>query len=280
MAFALAASPPHPSQAERFFADLPVHTAMLDEFGVIVAVNDQWKRFAEASGLNCPHGGVGENYLRHCAFADPQSPHLVRELSRLLAGEIDMFSHVYPCHSPNERRWFILLGFPHISDGCRIALMHVDVTAIVSSMSRATALAGPHKADGDLADDEVCAASATRIAALFEKSMASAMSAARGLAHDGRERGRQRGGYQTPLSRRQQDVLALIAEGLTNGEIARRLGLSENTVKIHVSGIFSRLGLESRAQVVHWALTRERGHDGVSAFPRYRHIGIASPKDK
>ncbi|RAI44501.1 hypothetical protein CH341_08830 [Rhodoplanes roseus] len=63
---------------------------------------------------------------------------------------------------------------------------------------------------------------------------------------------------QPPLSKRQWQVLSLMTNGMTNVEIARQLGLSPNTVKIHVSGILARLGLPSRTQAVHWALTQGR----------------------
>jgi DNA-binding CsgD family transcriptional regulator len=49
------------------------------------------------------------------------------------------------------------------------------------------------------------------------------------------------------LSRRELEVLALVAEGLTNQEIARRLVLSEHTVHRHVANILRKLGLPSRA---------------------------------
>jgi DNA-binding NarL/FixJ family response regulator len=45
-------------------------------------------------------------------------------------------------------------------------------------------------------------------------------------------------------------VLRLVAEGLTNKEIARRLILTENTVKTHVTSLFNKLGVDSRAQAV------------------------------
>jgi DNA-binding NarL/FixJ family response regulator len=52
------------------------------------------------------------------------------------------------------------------------------------------------------------------------------------------------------LTPREAEVLRLIAEGLTNGEIASRLYLSSATVKTHVNHIFGKLGAESRVQVV------------------------------
>ena len=50
------------------------------------------------------------------------------------------------------------------------------------------------------------------------------------------------------LTERQHDVLALVAEGLTNAEIAARLYLSERTVEHHVSAVLAKLGANSREQ--------------------------------
>jgi predicted ATPase/DNA-binding CsgD family transcriptional regulator len=52
------------------------------------------------------------------------------------------------------------------------------------------------------------------------------------------------------LSKREAEVLSLIAEGLTNKEIAHRLIVTENTVKTHVTSLFNKLGVDSRAQAV------------------------------
>ncbi len=55
------------------------------------------------------------------------------------------------------------------------------------------------------------------------------------------------------LTPRETDVLRLIASGANNREIARRLFLSEGTVKNHVSNILTRLGLRDRTQAALYA---------------------------
>lgn len=56
-----------------------------------------------------------------------------------------------------------------------------------------------------------------------------------------------------PLTARETDVLTLVANGLTNGEIAERLYISEATVKTHVTHIFTKLGLRDRAAAIIYA---------------------------
>jgi len=52
------------------------------------------------------------------------------------------------------------------------------------------------------------------------------------------------------LTGREVDVLRLAAQGLTNKQIALSLGISEHTVKFHVSAIFAKLGVSNRAEAV------------------------------
>ena len=59
------------------------------------------------------------------------------------------------------------------------------------------------------------------------------------------------------LSARESEVMALIAGGHTNGEIAARLFLAEKTVKNHVRRIYSKLGVPNRpAAIAHWLSAR------------------------
>lgn len=56
-----------------------------------------------------------------------------------------------------------------------------------------------------------------------------------------------------PLSPREQQILTLVAEGWTNKQIARELGVAESTVKIHVQHILRKLKIESRVQAAVYA---------------------------
>ncbi|QRK04840.1 response regulator transcription factor [Archangium violaceum] len=55
------------------------------------------------------------------------------------------------------------------------------------------------------------------------------------------------------LSEREREVLLLVADGLTNTDIAQRLGISEKTVKSHVSNILGKLQVEDRTQAAAFA---------------------------
>jgi ATP/maltotriose-dependent transcriptional regulator MalT len=59
------------------------------------------------------------------------------------------------------------------------------------------------------------------------------------------------------LSQREVEVLGLLAEGCANKVVARRLGISPNTVKTHVARLFEKLEVASRTQAI--ARARELG---------------------
>lgn len=63
---------------------------------------------------------------------------------------------------------------------------------------------------------------------------------------------------ESPLSRREEEVAALVADGLSNRQIARRLHLSERTAENHVTHILNKLGFDSRARIAAWYTGRNR----------------------
>jgi len=60
------------------------------------------------------------------------------------------------------------------------------------------------------------------------------------------------------LTPREEEVLSLVGEGLANKQIARRLGISEKTVKAHLTNVFQSIGVESRTEAALWAQQRIR----------------------
>jgi DNA-binding CsgD family transcriptional regulator len=62
----------------------------------------------------------------------------------------------------------------------------------------------------------------------------------------------------SPLSAREAEIASLVADGLTNRQIASRLFLSERTVDSHVRHILNKLGSSSRAQIATWVTARDR----------------------
>ena len=69
-------------------------------------------------------------------------------------------------------------------------------------------------------------------------------------------------GLPSNLTRREVEVLALIGEGLSNREIGERLVLGQATVKTHVNRIFAKIGTQSRAQAVRYAISNGLARPG------------------
>lgn len=78
-------------------------------------------------------------------------------------------------------------------------------------------------------------------------------------------RGRPR--HPEVLTPRQQDVLALLRQGLTNEEIAGRLGITPDGVKYHVSDILRRLHVESRHEAAAWQPEQQRSRWALALAP-------------
>jgi PAS domain-containing protein len=112
---------------------LPANIALLDTRGVIVSVNESWRRFAVTNVLHCPGYAVGVNYLEICDSAKNDCSAEARQVAEgiraVLQGVAKSFSIEYPCYSPAEQRWFLLTVTPLGGDRTNGAVvMHVDIT--------------------------------------------------------------------------------------------------------------------------------------------------------
>ena len=75
-------------------------------------------------------------------------------------------------------------------------------------------------------------------------------------------------GHASPLTRRQMEVVSLLAAGKSTREVARALGVAPRTVQVHVGLIMKKLGVTSRLQVVALALRDMRESTGSKFVPR------------
>lgn len=112
------------------FETLPFEIALLNREGDILFVNNAWKEFGDANGTTHETYWVGENYLTTCYRADDSLATTVADaLDALLAGDRDYFRIEYPCHSPDDQRWFLLEATAVRHRGDRYGIVaHVDIT--------------------------------------------------------------------------------------------------------------------------------------------------------
>lgn len=120
-------------QANDLLDALNLQVAVLDEHGIIVAVNEEWKRFARENGGDGVNAYVGTNYLNVCDVdacgRDEGARAALAGIRALVAGAQDRFTAEYPCHAPTEQRWFLLrmTRFSHAGK-TYIATTHEDIT--------------------------------------------------------------------------------------------------------------------------------------------------------
>jgi PAS domain S-box-containing protein len=112
---------------------LPAHIALLDAQGVIVSVNEAWRRFVRANGMRGADCGVGVNYLEVCDGAMGQEPSALRTIAggirSVLFGSEATFTIEYPCDSPTGKRSFLLTVTPLVKQGLGGAVVtHLDIT--------------------------------------------------------------------------------------------------------------------------------------------------------
>lgn len=108
---------------------LPINVAVIDADGEILLTNRAWEEFAGVG----PEGDdmVGVNYLEATdAEGDEHAQRALEGLREVIDGDRELFTLEYPCHSPDQKRWFLMRATPLPSDAAgSVVLAHVDITA-------------------------------------------------------------------------------------------------------------------------------------------------------
>jgi DNA-binding CsgD family transcriptional regulator/Tfp pilus assembly protein PilF len=126
-------------------------------------------------------------------------------------------------------------------------LREVERPRLLAEVHMALAEAKAGDASGATAEARAALAIFTRLGARRDVDRASALLRSLGVTV------RSGAGDGGTLSRREREVVPLLAEGLSNAEIARRLFVTPKTVEHHVTSILGKLGMRSRAEVAAWA---------------------------
>ena len=112
---------------------LNVNIAVLDSTGVIISVNEAWKRFGRQNGASAEvQRGIGMNYLEICQTASGEHSQEAKAaqqgIQSVLNGTENSFTLEYPCHSPDQKRWFLLTASPLSSASNSAVILHIDIT--------------------------------------------------------------------------------------------------------------------------------------------------------
>ena len=112
---------------------LAMNIAVLDEHGRIIATNRAWREFARDNDAGPSATEVGVSYLEVCrnaaAAGDEDASTLLAGIARVMGDSEDCFSREYSCHSPSEKRWFVVHVTRFAGDGpLRLVVSHENVT--------------------------------------------------------------------------------------------------------------------------------------------------------
>ncbi|WP_226480045.1 bacterio-opsin activator domain-containing protein [Natrinema amylolyticum] len=104
---------------------LPITVAVIDDEGEILLTNRSWREFGPETDDH-----VGIDYVATAASADDEhARRAAAGIDSVLAGERDSFEMEYPCHSPDEKRWFMMRASSFTDDGERlVSLVHLEIT--------------------------------------------------------------------------------------------------------------------------------------------------------
>lgn len=109
------------------------HIAVIEDSGKIIATNDSWKKYAKENGdQKLQYTTEGTNYFEVCQKAALGGEKIAEEvllgMKAMVNNETNNFYLEYPCHSPNEQRWFGMNAIKFENDSSMIVIAHADIT--------------------------------------------------------------------------------------------------------------------------------------------------------
>ncbi len=126
-----------PELTQATLNSLSAHICVIDESGLIIAVNNLWETFAHTNGARIDSVGVGSNYLQVCEGTQgedrPVALAFAAGIRAVVQGQCNYFELEYPCHSPQEKRWFIgrVTPLDGSATNCRRAVLaHENISAL------------------------------------------------------------------------------------------------------------------------------------------------------
>jgi diguanylate cyclase (GGDEF)-like protein len=123
---------------------LSASIAVLDRKGQIVEINEAWKSFARANGAREDRTGVGVNYLAVCRRATGDDAEVAFRtaagIQAVMEGSENLFALEYACHSPTQKRWYLLHVTP-LPEKSGVVVSHINITDRVQTEQKLEYLA-------------------------------------------------------------------------------------------------------------------------------------------
>ncbi len=114
---------------------IPANIALLNPSGIIIEVNDAWRKFADQNAMTDPDYGIGSNYVKISMTSlgedKKDGVKVANGIQAVLENRRSSFVFEYPCHSQNLHRWFRMIVTPlseKVYSGA--VVMHIDITEL------------------------------------------------------------------------------------------------------------------------------------------------------
>ncbi|NVN88143.1 MAG: response regulator transcription factor [Rhodopseudomonas sp.] len=226
--------------------DIEITGVVLDRSGNIVELSDGWKARAAKSAAHASVN-VGDNYFERCIRPDPHSIELLRGFKNLLERKIDFFSTICRQQGVSGTEWLLVVAFPKSVELPVTVVLHIDISVALRGRSDLSALM---VGMGDAASAQLDAA----ITSTVRRAIAETLSRPKErYPNQIRDTGGRDEKQLDRLSKSQVELLAYLARGMSNLEIAKARGISVNTVKAQVATVIQKLDVANRTQAALFA---------------------------